>query len=210
MTADADQKRRERGKLVSIEGVDGAGKSTLLKGLANVLRPAAGPLVLCAEKMSPWGHLLADERLRDLTSLEKTYLFASDRAHTYERMGKPALDVGRVVIWDRYVDSALAYRLAELAFKPSPTLTIDIVRAVNSAFPPPDLVLYLEASDVNILHRKHSKQAYPLEHYRRVRAAYAEVLTDRRVKSLDANRPVELVVEEAARLLRESFPEVAW
>lgn len=96
---------------VTLEGVDGAGKSTQARLLADALGPET---VLLREP----GGTAVGERLRDLLkdgSLELTpraelLLFCAARAELVERVIRPALEAGRDVVCDRYVDSTVAYQ----------------------------------------------------------------------------------------------------
>jgi dTMP kinase len=96
---------------VTLEGVDGAGKSTQ----AGLLAEALGPATLLLREP---GGTPAGERLRDLlkdASVELTpraelMLFCAARAELVERVIVPALETGRNVVCDRFVDSTVAYQ----------------------------------------------------------------------------------------------------
>ena len=98
------------GLLVSFEGIDRSGKSTQARMLAEALGGAA---VAVREP----GGTEVGERLRELlkgaTPLEpraEALLFAAARAQLVADVIRPALDAGRVVVCDRYLDSSLAYQ----------------------------------------------------------------------------------------------------
>ncbi len=96
---------------VTLEGVDGAGKSTQ----AGLLAEALGPATLLLREP---GGTPAGERLRDLlkdASVELTpraelMLFCAARAELVERVIAPAIEAGRDVVCDRFVDSTVAYQ----------------------------------------------------------------------------------------------------
>ena len=96
---------------VTLEGVDGAGKSTQ----ARLLAEALGPETLLLREP---GGTAAGERLRELlkdASVELTpraelMLFCAARAELVERVIGPALEAGRSVVCDRFVDSTVAYQ----------------------------------------------------------------------------------------------------
>ena len=105
--------RPHTGLFVAFEGGDGAGKSTQVRLLAGTLR-AAGLDVL--ETRQPGGTELG-MRLRDLvlhgdhvSPRAEALLYATDKAHHVDTVISPALANGRVVVTDRYVDSAIAYQ----------------------------------------------------------------------------------------------------
>jgi len=102
-----------RGRFISLEGVDGSGKSTQASMLADALRdrehevvavrePGGTPLgeairevVLGPDAMSPWAEAL---------------LFAAARAQLVADVIRPALEGGKWVVADRFLDSSLAYQ----------------------------------------------------------------------------------------------------
>jgi dTMP kinase len=99
------------GLFVTIEGIDRSGKSTQAQRLAEVLGEDA---VLVREP----GGTPAGERIRDLLKdpaveldpRTEALLFAAARAELVASVIRPALEAGKVVISDRYVDSSLAYQ----------------------------------------------------------------------------------------------------
>lgn len=101
------------GLFVAFEGGDGAGKSTQVRLLADALR-RSGLDVL--ETRQPGGTELGS-RLRELvlhgdhvSPRAEALLYATDKAHHVDTVIAPALAEGRVVLTDRYVDSAIAYQ----------------------------------------------------------------------------------------------------
>jgi dTMP kinase len=104
---------RHTGVFVAFEGGDGAGKSTQVRLLAEALR-AGGHDVL--ETRQPGGTDLGNA-LRDLvlhgghvSPRAEALIYAADKAHHVDTVIRPALAAGRVVLTDRYVDSATAYQ----------------------------------------------------------------------------------------------------
>jgi dTMP kinase len=99
------------GLFVTIEGIDRSGKSTQARRLADALGDEA---LLVREP----GGTPAGERIRELLkdpSIElhgrtEALLFAAARAELVASVIRPALEAGRVVISDRYLDSSLAYQ----------------------------------------------------------------------------------------------------
>ena len=120
-----------RGKFIALEGGEGAGKSTQLRLLAQELR-ARGLDVI--ETREPGGSPGA-EAIRAMvleggedrwTARSEALLFAAGRADHLERIILPALEEGRWVICDRFVDSSLAYQGG------AGELGLDEVRAINA------------------------------------------------------------------------------
>jgi dTMP kinase len=94
---------------VTFEGIDRSGKTTQARLLAEALGDEA---VLVREP----GGTPAAERIRELVKedelspISETLLFSAARADLIERVIRPALDAGKTVIGDRYVDSTVAYQ----------------------------------------------------------------------------------------------------
>ncbi|MBE1515615.1 dTMP kinase [Nesterenkonia halotolerans] len=104
-----------RGGFIAFEGGDGAGKTTQLTLLESWFRERSLPY----ERTREPGGTPIGERIRSLV-LEhgqgevdprtEALLFAASRAaHVVQRI-EPALEAGRFVLCDRYVDSSVAYQ----------------------------------------------------------------------------------------------------
>lgn len=133
-------------RLIVVEGIDRAGKSTLVRRLPGKL-PSDVTVVTTGEFRSPITKVLRCMLKKGSSPWLKTFMFAADRAWTLEHCAWPALlRPNAVVVWDRYVASALAYRAAELSTVPASSTTVDInfVRSINSLFPAPGLTLFVE------------------------------------------------------------------
>jgi len=113
VTSSAQPTARHTGMFLAVEGGDGAGKSTQVQLLAVALT-AAGRDVLVTRQ--PGGTDLGVE-IRTLvlhgdhiSPRAEALLYAADKAHHVDTVVAPALAEGRVVLTDRYVDSAIAYQ----------------------------------------------------------------------------------------------------
>jgi dTMP kinase len=101
-----------RGRFITLEGVDGAGKSTHVAWIAERLR-ARGHAVLVTRE--PGGTPLA-ERLRELVltqpmdPIAETMLLFAARADHVQRVIDPALRSGTWVLCDRFTDATFAYQ----------------------------------------------------------------------------------------------------
>lgn len=106
--------QRRNGKLITIEGVDGAGKTTLANSVAETLYQRS--IDVCQFR-EPGGSELS-ERLREILSnpqlqicdRSETLLFMAARAQLVEQHISPALQAGKWVILDRFIDSSLVYQ----------------------------------------------------------------------------------------------------
>jgi dTMP kinase len=105
----------KRGQFITLEGGEGVGKSTQAARLADALR-ARGIDVI--ETREPGGSpgaeairaLLLEGEGNRWTARTEALLFAAARADHVARTIRPALDTGKWVLCDRFIDSSLAYQ----------------------------------------------------------------------------------------------------
>ncbi len=107
--------KKNRGRFITIEGLDGCGKSTQLERLAAVLRADGLGVVVTREPGgTPTGEkirgVLLDSRTENLSPwTELAMMFASRAQHIHEII-LPALNTGKWVLCDRFTDSSEAYQ----------------------------------------------------------------------------------------------------
>ena len=102
----------ERGKFLTVEGIDGAGKSTHIGFVTEFLR-ARGKTVVSSREPggTPLGEKLRELLLHEKMDLETEALlmFASRREHIAQVI-EPALAAGSWVLSDRFTDASFAYQ----------------------------------------------------------------------------------------------------
>jgi len=136
---------RGMGTFVVVEGPEGAGKSTLVRWLGSELR-AEGRDVLTVRE--PGGTPLA-EAARKLALKSRherafgaeLFLFLAARADLVERVIRPALENGQVVIADRFGLSTMAYQVAGRGL---PRADVEAALRVATGGLSPDLTLVLD------------------------------------------------------------------
>ena len=103
------------GFLISLEGPDGCGKSTQIGYMKDFFANEGYEVVVARE---PGGTKIS-EKIRDILldtdNIDMDYraemfLYAAARAQLVHEVIKPALDAGKVVIMDRFVDSSAVYQ----------------------------------------------------------------------------------------------------
>ena len=105
----------DQGLFITFEGGDGSGKSTQIKLLNDYLISKGYDVVLTRE---PGGtpisekirEIILDKNNTEMDPVTEAFLYASSRAQHVAEKIKPALDAGKIVICDRFVDSSLAYQ----------------------------------------------------------------------------------------------------
>lgn len=205
-----------RGRFITLEGGEGVGKSTQLRALAEALR-SRGLDVL--ETREPGGSAGA-EAIRELVLSGKeerwspqaeALLFAAARADHLDKTILPALDQGKWVLSDRFVDSSLAYQGGAGA------LGIEAVRAINAFgigpnFPDRTLVLMLadggeraRARDSGASDRIGGRSD---EYHRKVAAAFHIIAAEEpeRVRLVDASGDVPEVTERLVHAVEDLLP----
>jgi dTMP kinase len=141
------------GLFVAVEGPEGAGKSTLARGLAGRLSAEGRAVVTVRE---PGGTPVAEAARKvvlkfphAMAPAAELFLFLAARADLVDRVIRPALGAGQVVVADRYDLSTMAYqvaggglpyeavrqavRLATGGLVPDVTLVLDVPVAVGRA-----------------------------------------------------------------------------
>ncbi len=184
------------GWLVVVEGIDGAGKSTVLRRLAEHCAARGLGCVTSSEPTrGPWGMKLRQSMTEGRLSLdEELALFLKDRAEHVERLIRPSLVAGKVVLLDRYYLSTAAYQGARGA-EPGKILEMN-----ESFAPKPDLVLLLDFDPAGGLARIRARGDSPntfeeLEQLRAVRKIFLS-LERPFVRRVDASRAPEEVFED--------------
>ena len=129
-----------KGRLISLEGVEGAGKSSQVSYIQQLVEAAGHTAITTRE---PGGTPLA-EAIRNVLlngdsmpkMTELLLMFAARNSHYVEKI-KPALEAGKWVICDRFVDASYAYQGAGrgVAAEEIETLEKMVLRGVK-----PDLV----------------------------------------------------------------------
>ncbi len=102
------------GLFITFEGGDGSGKTTQAARIARLLQSAGIPTLATRQ---PGGTQLG-QALRDLVMHgpedvdphTEALLYAADRAYHVANVVRPALQEGKVVLLDRYIDSSVAYQ----------------------------------------------------------------------------------------------------
>ena len=103
------------GYFISFEGVDGSGKSTQISKLKEYLEASGYEVVLSRE---PGGtdigeqirSVILDPNNQGMTAVTEALLYAASRAQHVHDVIAPAVEAGKVVICDRFVDSSIAYQ----------------------------------------------------------------------------------------------------
>lgn len=196
-----------KGLFITIEGNDGSGKSTVIASLKEQLAKLDVEVIYTRE---PGGSFVA-EKIREvildndniaMDDRTEALLYAASRRQHLKETVFPALESGKLVVCDRFIDSSLAYQGVARG------LGIDNIYEMNQFATEgfmPDLTIYLLVDpQVGIDRKSNQKELDRLEHeklefHTKVYNGYLE-LAERfknRVIIIDANCSIK---EECSRV----------
>lgn len=191
---------------ISFEGGEGSGKTTVMALLERYFT-ALGHEVLCTRE--PGGVPIA-EQIRDillrventtLDAVTESLLFAAARRqHLIEKV-LPALQQGKIILMDRYVDSSLAYQGYARG------LGVERIRALNDFAIEghlPDITFFIDVPPKLGLERiqKNAREEdrldlESLEFHLRVREGYLLLAeTDSRIVTIDGVKAPQQIADE--------------
>ena len=207
---------RAKGVFITMEGVDGCGKTTQRNALIAHLEQLGWDVQLTRE---PGGDEIA-EKIRDLildpvntamNDLTEAYLYAASRAQNVRAKILPALDSGRAVVCDRFVDSSIAYQGGGRQLGAQQIAQLNAM-AVGETMPditvylrmPPDVALSrrLNASSPDRLERE--KDSFFERTYLAFEALYAQEGMER-VATVDASQSIEDVTRDMLAAVDEKL-----
>lgn len=109
-----EKDEREKGMFITFEGADGCGKSTQMQKLVEHLSERGYDIVLSREPGGcPFSEKLRDLILdvnNDMSAECEALLYAAGRAEHVRTKIIPALEAGKIVLCDRFLDSSFAYQ----------------------------------------------------------------------------------------------------
>ena len=201
----------ERGKFITIDGVEGAGKSTQIDFIRDYLSNKGINVILTRE---PGGTELG-EKIRELllspetksmhSETELLLMFAARNEHVHRKI-MPALAQGDWVLSDRFTDASYAYqgggrgldinRIAQLEqwvlqdFTPDMTLLLDVP-------------VELGMSRIESRGKKDRIELEAMDFFNRVRESYidrSKQFPDR-IKLIDSSQTVEFTTQQIKAVL---------
>jgi dTMP kinase len=208
------------GLFVVLEGTEGSGKSTLIAALADRMRQAGLEPLVVREPGGTRAAEMARQALLDpeqhVGPVSELFFYLAARADLVQKLIRPALAEGRVVVSDRFALSTEAYQMAGRG------LPADVVLPANRAAADglvPDLTLILDLSPEagqarQLAGGKHLDRLdrESAEFHRRVERYYLAVRGEG-VRHLDAGLPPDRLLqaawEEIQRVAPDRFGAVA-
>ena len=135
------------GLFIVLEGTEGSGKSTLAAVLAERMRRAGLEPLLVREPGGTRAAEIARQALLDpehpVGPVAELFFYLAARADLVQKVVRPALADGRVVLSDRFALSTEAYQIAGRGLPPEVVLPANRAAAAGLV---PDLTLILDLS----------------------------------------------------------------
>ena len=196
-----------RGLFVTFEGGEGAGKSTQIRLLEAALKSRNQSVIMTREPGGSPGaeatrHVLLSGAAETYGTDMEAILFAAARNDHVEQIIRPAVQSGKIVLCDRFMDSSRVYQGVTGNLDPAYMANLERI-AINGMIP--DLTIILDLDPQIGLHRAASRgvaaDRYEKEdialHQRR-RAAFLAIAKDEpeRCIVVDASKPEAEIARE--------------
>ena len=191
-----------KGLFIVMEGPDGSGKTTQINLLKEYLVEAGYECLITRE---PGGTVIGEEirqlilnpEHKEMSPVTEMLLYAASRAQLVHEVIGPALEEGKIVISDRFVDSSIVYQ--GIARK----LGISTVSAVNApgiGIYRPDGIFFIDLSEAEGLRRKKEQKNLDrmeqegIDFHHMVSEGYRKVLSGRpEVMKIDGGRSIDTI-----------------
>jgi len=210
------RKAPPKGIFVVFEGVEGAGKGTQMERVKGFVESKGREVLLTREPGgTPLGESLREILLsHDTGSLEpktEALLFGAARAQLVATVIRPALEAGKVVLCDRYIDSSIAYQGFARGLGEPDILSLN-VWATQGLFP--DLVVLLHLEPESGLARTEGAadriESEGVDFHAKVADAFLHIASEHpeRVAVVDASQPVDKVFDDVREAIDKTLPEL--
>ena len=191
-----------KGLFIVMEGPDGSGKTTQINLLKEYLEEAGYECLITRE---PGGTVIGEEirqlilnpEHKEMSPVTEMLLYAASRAQLVHEVIGPALEEGKIVISDRFVDSSIVYQGIARKLGIS---TVSVVNAPGIGIYRPDGIFFIDLSEAEGLRRKKEQKNLDrmeqegIDFHHMVSEGYGKVLSGRpEVMKIDGGRSIDTI-----------------
>ncbi|WP_129692180.1 dTMP kinase [Gottfriedia acidiceleris] len=205
---------------ITFEGPEGAGKTTIINMISEELRKRSVNFISTRE---PGGiriaesirNIILDTENVEMDKRTEALLYAAARRQHLAEKVIPALEEGKTVLCDRFVDSSLAYQGVGRG------IGIDEIYNINQFAIDglmPDLTIYFDLDPKVGLNRVHQADEREinrldleeLDFHLKVQSGYAEIMKREpwRFKRIDASNSIDRVFNDTLKVILEKIEEI--
>lgn len=210
-----------KGSLITFEGPDGAGKTTIINEILKQVPEMKRSNILVTRE--PGGskisetirQIILDPANKEMDDRTEALLYAAQRGQHVNETIIPALEAGKIIFSDRYIDSSLAYQGV------GRNLGIEAVQAINDFATnnlSADLTLFFDidpAAGLARIEKLRPDQEDRLEQeklafHEKVYQGYKQLINlyPERIKTVDASKSIPEVVAQSVKIIKSKFPEI--
>ena len=199
---------KKKGLFITFEGADGSGKSTQLKMAAEFFQNKGYEVITTRDPGgTPLGQKIREILLHHdgkVASYCELFLYLADRAQHVEEIIVPAIEEGKVILCDRYIDSSVAYQGYARG------LDIDEISMLNNIVTKslvPNLTFVFDVStevaEQRVGETKDRLESEAKEFHQKVRFGFLDLAKKfpDRIKVIDANQEIEKVHSDVIKIL---------
>ncbi len=205
-----------KGLFVSFEGGEGSGKTTVLSHIIDELHNLD---VECLITREPGGceiaeqirHIILDTSNTAMNKRCEALLYAASRAQHVSEKLIPALESGKLVLCDRYVDSSLIYQGYARDNNLDDIWSINQFAMDNTL---PDITIFLDIKPADAFSRledggreMNRLDLESIEFHEKVYEAYHILAKQERFVIINANRKVDDVVKDVFKVIYDELVE---
>ncbi len=206
--------KKMQGIFISMEGPDGSGKSTQIELLKRYLESKGYDEIIITRE--PGGTVISEtirqiilnKDFSEMSHMTEALLYASARAQLVNQVIMPALEAGKAVISDRFVDSSAVYQGMARG------LGVEEVYNINSYAIQgimPQLTIHMDLpAKVGISRKKEQAELdrmelETIEFHEKVAEGYRELArrSPDRIKSIDATQDIQTIHEIIVKYVEE-------
>lgn len=188
--------------LITFEGINGCGKTTQVQSLYKYFMDNQ-ILVATAKEPSSLGgairRLLIEKT--NLHPMTKMMIFQADRNENVHKNIIPALESGKLVLCDRFIDSTIAYQMYGNGLDPKLILGLSKISSNGIV---PNLTFWIDVLIDSCMSRnttridKSTRHLYSSDYLGKVRDGYRDIAMNNpgRVVTINGNKPIAAVTRE--------------